>query len=172
MGAPIDWAPSAWHFIAFTYSTTTNGSALYLDGEPVAQGPSLAPPSIPAGGSFGICFGSADGSSPGQGTYDELTTDNYVQSAVEVSHHYGWTAPIAALGSITPSEIAARAQLRAEALAARQQQLRMQALNPVPMDDSQSIDCTCAWRIVAHAALDWAKARKTRVTARPQAAAN
>ena len=141
MGAPTDWDPSAWHFIVFTYSAT-NGSALYLDGEPVAQGPSLAPPSIPTGANFGICFGSADGSSPAQGTYDELTTENYVQSADQVAHHYSWTAPIAALGPITPAEIAARAEMRAEALAVRQQQLRMQALRPMPMDDPQPIDCT------------------------------
>jgi hypothetical protein len=143
MGAPTNWDPTAWHFIAFTYSTTTNGSTLYLDGQPVAQGPSLAPPSIPTGASFGICFGSADGSSPAQGIYDELMTDNFVESADEIAHHYSWTAPIAALGPITPEELAARAEMRAEALAARQQRLRMQALSPMPMDDPQPIiDCS------------------------------
>jgi len=140
-GARTGWDPGAWHLVAFTYSPT-NGNILYLDGQPVAQGPALALPYIPAGGAFGICLGSANGTSPGQGTYEELYTFNYTESPDEIAQYYDWTAPTVALGPITAAELAARAQLRAARQAQLQLQPQLQTMGlDTPMDGPQTIDC-------------------------------
>jgi hypothetical protein len=141
-GARIAWDPGVWHLIAFTY-TATSGCILYLDGQPVAQGPALALPLIPAGAAFGLCLGSATGASPGQGTYEELYTFDYAESPDDIAQYYNWTAPTVALGPITAAELTARAQLRAARQAQLQLEPQFQTMSlQTPLDSPEGIDCT------------------------------
>ncbi len=109
LGASKDWQHGTWHLVALTYSP--QATVLYLDGQIVARGAGVQAPRVVARGTFGLSLGSAsDGTMQAPGAYDELATFSKPASAEDIARYYQWTAPIAALGPITPAEEEANLQ--------------------------------------------------------------
>ena len=129
LGAAKDWQPGTWHLIAISYSS--QATVLYLDGKPAASGAGVAAPRLVAGGKFGLSMGSAfDGTQQAQGDYDEMTV--LPEMDIPLASYYQWLAPIAALGPVTPAEIAAEAQAEEEAeLQAQSQALASRLMSPM-----------------------------------------
>jgi len=96
----ISWQTNESHCIALDFST--NGSELYVDGQPVAQ--SVPLPSVPP--SIGeLTLGSTiSGSNPTEGILDEVYSFDHWLSDSDVAAYYGMTYQEAALGPLAPEE--------------------------------------------------------------------
>jgi hypothetical protein len=94
----ISWQTNESHSIALDFGT--NGSELYVDGQPVAQGSALpsVPPSVAE-----LTLGSAiSGSNPAEGDLEEVYSFNYWLTDFDVAAYYGMTSQQAALGPLPP----------------------------------------------------------------------
>jgi hypothetical protein len=101
--APIAWRAGAWHQVALAWSPT--GMALCVDGERVAEGVGVALTTPSGAGTPGFCLGSdVYGLNLAQGQFDELVSFGRACSDAEIAWNYCVTAPVAALGPITPEE--------------------------------------------------------------------
>ena len=103
----LHWPTATWHLVTLTYSTTN--SALYIDQDLLATGTALPLPPTPLSLNLGLVLGSEwTGTGLAQGQFDELTSFDRVCGAWERDIYYSSAATWAALGPISPEEIALR----------------------------------------------------------------
>ena len=136
LSAPVAFQAGTW--IMFTVCYTETNSAIFVNDQLAVSGAGL--PSLPdlLAPFTSLTIGSAfDGQSPAAGQIDELAAfsgrnhfrqipgyEFGLNPAWDIERYYGYLAPIAALGPITPEEEAARlervAAMRAARLSSRQ----------------------------------------------------
>jgi len=87
LAATISWSISIWHQVVLTYST--EGSALYLDGQLAATGSGVTNYPGDSVRAQGFTIGaSADATNQAKGAFDELETFNYALDAALVQSAY------------------------------------------------------------------------------------
>ena len=98
--AEINWQANEWHLVTLNYGQ--KGTALFIDGELVAEGAATAevPPKVGA-----VVVGSTlRGSDAAGGEFDEVCSFARPLMQRDVEFYFGWTSKQAALGPITAEE--------------------------------------------------------------------
>lgn len=89
LSAPINWTAGDWHHIALTYSATS--SALYLEGQLVANGPGVTviPGAEVLASGFSIgSDGNGSGMLQSRSVFNGIATYNYPLDALTISNNY------------------------------------------------------------------------------------
>jgi alpha-tubulin suppressor-like RCC1 family protein len=109
--APISWEADVWECLAINYGP--QGTAIFMNGQLVAQGGGTAP--IPTSVGLLVLGSSIAGMDTARGAFDELYSFDHQLTAGDASAYYQFTGPTAALGSISADEdadMAAAAQFQ------------------------------------------------------------
>jgi hypothetical protein len=111
LSAPIAWQARQNHLVALDYGP--QGTALFIDGQLVAQGGGTAP--IPTSVGTLVLGSSMSGADTARGRFDELFSFDHQLSAAEVAMYFQFTGAVAAMGPISADEdadMAAAAQFQ------------------------------------------------------------
>jgi hypothetical protein len=141
--ADLQWEAGTWHLVALTYGP--QGSELFLDGEPIAQGGGVVSwTDLAELAQQSFCVGSShSGQNCAEAELEELATFNRSLSADEVADYCRKTLPIVEQGPITPEEEAQRLQAVLAARAAGGS-LSSPAIRPAERDAALAAMGDCA----------------------------
>ena len=121
----IIWQAGQSHLLTLDYGTS--GTALFVDGELVAQG--VGTPSVsPAAAQLSV-GSTVTGALPAESDFDELSCFGRAQTTNDVGFYYAATSGQAALGPVTEAEIEAWQEKMEAAAASRRSMSRFAAMS-------------------------------------------
>ena len=135
----INWQAGDWHLLTLDYGP--GGTALFVDGELVAQG--VGTPTVSLSAAQLSLGSTVTGALPAAGDFDELYCFGRAQTTNDVGFYYAATSGQAALGPVSDAEIEARQATFQAAIASRQSMGRFSVMSSLGGDfgTSSSGDC-------------------------------
>ena len=133
----ISWQAGQWHLLTLDYGTS--GTALFVDGDLVAQG--AGTPSVSLAAAQLSVGSTIAGAIPAEGDFDEFSSFGRAQTTNDVTFYYTASSGQAALGPISEAEIEAWQEKVQQAASARRANARMASMSFGVFGVTGSSDC-------------------------------